>query len=93
MATSEQGRATSEQASAAAEFEIHDRDVTKITVQAPLVDPNASAQPLPQGTVHRTSEGHLAIDVRRLNRALLRDQRSRLVSSMGCVSNPGGPGC
>jgi hypothetical protein len=85
--------ATSEQPHATPEIEIEDRDITKITVQAPLLDPNAKAQPLPQGTVQRAAGGQLAIDVTRLNRALLRDQRSRLVSSMGCVSNPGGPGC
>jgi hypothetical protein len=47
---------------------------------------------LPPGTVKLSAQG-LTIDVQRLSRSLLRDQRARLVSSMGCISNPGGPGC
>jgi hypothetical protein len=75
------------------EFEIEDRDVTKITIQTPLTEPGAAHQ-LPHGTVRRLDDGEgLGIDIKNLNRALLRDQRSKLVSSMGCVSNPGGPGC
>ena len=35
----------------------------------------------------------LQIDVERLSRTVMRDQRARLVSSMGCGSNPDSPGC
>jgi hypothetical protein len=52
----------------------------------------AKAGKLPPGTVKLSAQG-LTIDVQRLSRSLLRDQRARLVSSMGCISNPGGPGC
>jgi hypothetical protein len=47
---------------------------------------------LPRGTVKLGPSG-LKINVERLSSSLLRDQRARLASSMGCISNPGGPGC
>lgn len=47
---------------------------------------------LPPGSVKLSAQG-LTIDVQKLSRSLLRDQRARLVSSMGCISNPGGPSC
>lgn len=47
---------------------------------------------LPRGTVTLGKTG-LKINVARLSRSLLRDQRASLASSMGCISNPGGPGC
>jgi len=75
------------------EPEIVDSDVARITIHAPLSDPTG-VHHLPHGTVRRLDDDEgLGIDIKNLNRALLRDQRSRLVSSMGCVSNPGGPGC
>lgn len=35
----------------------------------------------------------LLLSLQKAKPGLLGDQRRRLVSSMGCVSNPGGPGC
>lgn len=52
----------------------------------------ARAGKLPPGSVKLSAQG-LTIDVQKLSRSLLADQRARLVSSMGCISNPGGPGC
>ncbi len=53
---------------------------------------SAKAGKLPPGSVKLSAQG-LTIDVQKLSRSLLRDQRADLVSSMGCISNPGGPGC
>ena len=47
---------------------------------------------LPPGSVKLSPQG-LTIDIQKLSKSLLRDQRARLVSSMGCISNPGGPVC
>lgn len=47
---------------------------------------------LPPGSVKLSTQG-LTIDIQKLSRSLMRDQRAQLVSSMGCISNPGGPGC
>jgi hypothetical protein len=65
------------------------RELIKLTLQADVTQ----AQKLPVGTVKLQGKDDLVIDVTKLNRSLLRDQRAKLVSSMGCVSNPGGPGC
>lgn len=62
-----------------------------LSIQAAGVDPAGSGK-LPAGSVKLTESG-LTINVQRLSRGLLQDQRARLVSSMGCISNPGGPGC
>ena len=35
----------------------------------------------------------LLLNLQKAKPSLLGDQRRKLVSSMGCVSNPGGPGC
>lgn len=35
----------------------------------------------------------LIVKLQKSKKGFLGDQRRRLVSSMGCVSNPGGPGC
>lgn len=63
----------------------------RLTILTDGVD-TAKAGKLPAGSVKLSTKG-LTIDVQRLSRSLLRDQRARLVSSMGCISNPGGPGC
>jgi hypothetical protein len=55
--------------------------------------PPESVGKLPRGTVTLGPKNALAINVERLSRSLIRDQRARMVSSMGCASNPGGPGC
>ena len=62
-----------------------------LTIQAKGIDP-AGGGKLPAGTVKLTEDG-LTINVQKLSRTLMRDQRAKMVSSMGCVSNPGGPGC
>ena len=54
--------------------------------------PEGVSSSLPRGTVTLGKAG-LKINVARLSSALLRDQRASLASSMGCISNPGGPGC
>lgn len=48
---------------------------------------------LPPGTVKLKGKNGIIIQVEKLKKRLIPDQRSRMVSSMGCVSNPGGPGC
>lgn len=48
---------------------------------------------LPAGSVKLSGERELSINVQKLSKGLIRDQRARMVSSMGCISNPGGPGC
>jgi hypothetical protein len=59
-----------------------------------VIGDDAGFEDLPQGEVQRLEgEEALGINIQSLNRALMRDQRSKLVSSMGCISNPGGPGC
>ena len=63
----------------------------RLSILADGVD-TARAGKLPPGSVKLSAEG-LSIDVQKLSKSLLRDQRARLVSSMGCISNPGGPGC
>jgi len=73
-------------------FDIVDHDVAKLTIQAQLPADVGHAR-LPTGTVGRDAQGALTLNVTKLNQTLMRDQRSRLVSSMGCISNPGGPGC
>ncbi|HEV7660276.1 MAG TPA: hypothetical protein VGO55_10565 [Allosphingosinicella sp.] len=73
-------------------FDLVDDDVAKLTIQAQMPADAGHAR-LPTGTVERTAQGGLTLNVAKLNQALMRDQRSRLVSSMGCISNPGGPGC
>ena len=55
--------------------------------------PENFSQKLAPGTVKLGGEDSLVINVDRLNKSMIRDQRARLVSSMGCISNPGGPGC
>lgn len=54
--------------------------------------PEGAAAALPRGTV-KLDPGGIKINVEKLSRSLMRDHRARLVSSMGCISNPGGPGC
>lgn len=68
--------------------------VANLNIHSRAVSPEAAAKAsLPRGTVTRGAGGKLVIDIEKINRSLLPDQRGGLVSSMGCVSNPGGPGC
>jgi hypothetical protein len=70
------------------------RAVATVSIQSTAVTPEAAAKrKLPRGIVTMGPKSELAINVEQLNRSLVRDQRAGLVSSMGCVSNPGGPGC
>jgi hypothetical protein len=65
-----------------------------VTIQTKAL-PDAFDKRLP-GTGALVKSGgadSLVINVAKLNKSLMRDQRARLVSSMGCVSNPGGPSC
>lgn len=63
----------------------------RLTIVHPDVDTSRGTN-LPSGTVKLSGDG-LVINVQRLSTSLMRDQRADLVSSMGCISNPGGPGC
>jgi hypothetical protein len=58
-----------------------------------ISDAAASKRKLPRGTVKLSGQNKLVIDIEKVSKGLVRDQRARLVSSMGCYSNPGGPGC
>lgn len=65
----------------------------RVTLQTEAL-PSGVGPDLPRGTVSlNKSSGALKINVERLSRSLMRDQRARMMSSMGCISNPGGPGC
>jgi hypothetical protein len=48
---------------------------------------------LPEGTVTLSGKNALAVNVSKLAKGLMRDQRAKMVSSDGCISNPGGPSC
>lgn len=63
----------------------------RLTIVHPDVDTSRGTS-LPAGAVKLSGDG-LVINVQRLSTSLVRDQRADLVSSMGCISNPGGPGC
>lgn len=79
MATKKKAKAKTKAVAAAVRVSIQSKGVEKTGV-------------LPRGTVNVGRSG-LKISVQKLSRTLMRDQRARLVSSMGCVSNPGGPSC
>jgi len=68
------------------------RAVATVSVHVKNLPPESVGK-LPRGTVTLGPKNALAINVDRLSRSLIRDQRARMVSSMGCMSNPGGPGC
>ena len=68
------------------------RAVATVSIETTGLAPDAAGK-LPRGTVTLGPKNALAVNVERLSRSLVRDQRARMVSSMGCVSNPGGPGC
>jgi len=69
-----------------------DEDQVRFTIQTPHA--SGEVERLPAGFIKQDSSGLLSIDVKKfVESKLLRDQRARMVSSMGCVSNPGGPGC
>jgi len=70
-----------------------DDDQVRFTIQTPHAS-GGEVERLPAGFIKQDGEGLLSIDVKKfVESKLLRDQRARMVSSMGCVSNPGGPGC
>jgi hypothetical protein len=52
-----------------------------------------TAEELPAGNVRLEGRNGLVINVAKLTKSLVSDQRSKMVSSMGCISNPGGPSC
>ena len=62
----------------------------RLTIHTPGANPDNNA--LPAGSVELSKAG-LVINIQKLSKALVRDQRARLVSSMGCISNPTGPSC
>lgn len=65
-----------------------------VNVQSKAVSATAvEKRKLPAGTVKLKGTNGLVIDIQKLSKGLIRDQRARMVSSMGCISNPGGPGC
>ena len=54
---------------------------------------SASKSKLPRGMVKVAGGNNIKVNVAKLSTHLLRDQRARMLSSDGCVSNPGGPSC
>jgi hypothetical protein len=46
-----------------------------------------------KASVKSAGEGKLEVRVERLVNRLAPDQRSRMASGDGCLSNPGGPSC
>jgi hypothetical protein len=65
-----------------------------VTIQTKALPENFAKRPGGAGSlVTPSGEDGLTINMAKLNKSLIRDQRARLVSSMGCVSNPGGPSC
>jgi hypothetical protein len=54
---------------------------------------NPKGEKLPSGMVKVAGDNQLEINVEKLSRAQLIDQRARMVASDGCISNPGGPSC
>lgn len=66
--------------------------MTKVSIQT-TVEKASAGKKLPSGTVTESGEKGLVINVAKLNTSLIRDQRSKMVSSDGCISNPGGPSC
>jgi hypothetical protein len=91
-------RKTAPKAQKAEAFEVDHRDQVRLTFHAPLSDEvdrvGSPSKRLPAGIVEAHQEGGLKINMAKLvSSELLRDQRNKLVSSMGCISNPGGPGC
>lgn len=76
----------------AKDIRVVDGDQVRFTIQTPHAD--GEVERLPAGFIKQDEAGLLSIDVKKfVESKLLRDQRARMVSSMGCVSNPGGPGC
>lgn len=74
------------------DIRVVDDDQIRFTVQTPHA--GGDVERLPPGFIKQDSAGLLSIDVKKfVESKLLRDQRNKMVSSMGCVSNPGGPGC
>jgi hypothetical protein len=64
----------------------------RLSIHTTAVDVSRGGK-LPAGTVKLSGDRGLVINVQKLSKGLIRDQRARMVSSMGCISNPGGPGC
>jgi hypothetical protein len=65
-----------------------------VTIQTKALPEDFNKRPGGAGSlVTPSGEDGLTINMAKLNKSLIRDQRARLVSSMGCVSNPGGPSC
>jgi len=68
------------------------RAEARLSIHTTAADPSKGGK-LPAGTVKLSGTDGLVINVQKLSKGLIRDQRARMVSSMGCISNPGGPGC
>jgi hypothetical protein len=71
------------------------RRTKKAAMSVTVQHPEASTRKtkLPSSLVKVASDNKLHINVDRLNTQLARDQRSRMMASDGCISNPGGPSC
>ena len=66
---------------------------TKLTIQSKAIPKAARKKRLPRGLVKLVDKDCLEVDVEKLATSVLRDQRANLISSDGCISNPGGPSC
>jgi hypothetical protein len=62
-----------------------------VTVQHP--DASSRKTKLPSSLVRVARNNKLEVNVERLNKQLISDQRARMAASDGCISNPGGPSC
>lgn len=65
-----------------------------LTIQGPGLIPPDDVEPgkVPKIVIKSELE-KLLLNLQKAKPSLLGDQRRKLVSSMGCVSNAGGPGC
>ena len=62
-----------------------------LTVQHADASPRKAK--LPASLVKVAGDNKLSVNMARLNKSFLRDQRARMAASDGCISNPGGPSC
>lgn len=66
---------------------------TKLAVTVQHPEASTRKAKLPASVMKVASKNKLQINVEKLNTQLARDQRSQMVASDGCISNPGGPSC
>jgi hypothetical protein len=65
----------------------------RMTIEGEGLAPDLKTAGKLPGPLLRDELQKLVVKLQKSKQGLLGDQRRKLVSSMGCVSNPGGPGC